>query len=80
MKPMSFNQKNLIDYLYITFKSTTPLLGGVVIRGVALQCPHTITHLPISAIYGLIWIKPTPFNQIFLMDNISITFKCSTPL
>ena len=38
MKPTPFNHIFLIDYIFITFKSATPLLGGVVPRGEALKC------------------------------------------
>ena len=30
---MAFNQKFYIDYIFITFKSATPLLGGVALGG-----------------------------------------------
>ena len=33
MKLMSFNQKFDIDYIFITSKSATPLLGGVALDG-----------------------------------------------
>ena len=77
MKPTPFNHKFLIYFIFITFKSASPLLVGVALRGVALKC--SVPHLPISAIYGLIWMKPTPFNHKFLIDYISITFKVPHP-
>ena len=33
MKPMSFNQKFYIVYMFITFNSATPLLVGVALGG-----------------------------------------------
>ena len=78
MKPTPFNHIFLIDYIFITFKSATPLLGCVALRSVALK--NSVPRLTISAIYGSIWIKPTPFNPIFLINYIFITFRSATPL
>ena len=51
---------------------------GVALRGVALKC--SVPHLPISAIYGPIWMKPTPFNHKFLIDYIFFILDSATPL
>ena len=42
MKAMSFNQKFYIDYIYIPFKSATPLLMGVVLGGCGTQDLRTL--------------------------------------
>ena len=62
MKPTPFNNIFLIEYIITPFKSTTPLLVGVALGGVALAC--SVHHLSISAIYEPIWMKPKPFNRI----------------
>ena len=78
MKPTPFDQKFYVYYIVFTHKSATPLLVGVALRGVALKC--SVPHLSISAIYGPIWMKPTPFNHKFLIYFIFITFKSASPL
>ena len=78
MKPTPFNHIFLIEYIITPFKITTPLLVGVALGGVALTC--SVHHLSISAIYEPIWMKPKPFNHIFLTEYIITTFKSATPL
>ena len=74
MKATPFNPIFLIEYI---IKSTTPLLVGVALGGVALTC--SVPHLSILAIYGPIWMKPKPFNHIFLTEYIITTFSgCGT--
>ena len=73
MKLMSFNQKFDVDYIFITSKSATPLLGGV--------APEScVPHLNISVNNWPIWMKLMSFNQKFDIDYIFITSKSATPL
>ena len=51
---------------------------GVALRGVALK--RSVPHLPISAIYGPISMKITPFNHKFLIDYIFFILESATPL
>ena len=52
MKPMPFNHKFVIVYVFLTPKSATPLIVGVALSGCGICV--LVPHLPISAIYLLI--------------------------
>ena len=78
MKPTPFNHIFLIEYIITTFKSTMRLLVSVALGDVALMC--SIPHLSISAIYGLIWMKPKSFNHIFFTEYSITTLKSATPI
>ena len=54
------------------------LLVSVALGDVALMC--SIPHLSISAIYGLIWMKPKSFNHIFFTEYSITTLKSATPI
>ena len=78
MKPMSFNQKFYIDYIYITFKSATPLLMGVVLGGCGTQELRTSFKYLSQLLTDLDETNGIQ-SEIFHGLHIYSFWKCHTP-
>ena len=59
MKPMSFNQKFYIDYIFITFKSATPLLVGVALGADMHDISRNI----------VVWTTCRRFDHVILVSS-----------